>query len=487
MSHDQSVPAAETAAEPAAPKNDDVNPSWLTPTGKDKLTEHKKNHHPKAMENCGFCELVTEAVSAFARNFVDDEEKRKMTTRIQELEGQVASLRITETQDTNLTPEAFQNLRGERDTLTTEITRLRGIIGEAEATFNDKVREAASQIPHSHNADECLFCSKVQGMYDKALADVKVAIADHAGCAPLLASSRRENETLNESVNGLREEVSNWRTMYFDMKKVADDLSEGPKRKRPKGPAASTSANAARNDENTTHPMTPADAASSSAPTASTGGGGTAVTIPRNELGSSERPEPGVFRPWRWFEWTRYDVHHGSLYEPADGLIHGVVSIAKPNNKANTFEFTLRPEMIAWASTHDTIGRDAIAKTFGKPGIYTDLNEILSLEINPHGRLERRTFTMETKSEEIVRWFADHGLTINEGEEMFAWAKTYIDRRWMNPKAIGRASTPEDIRRLWERIKNVDIKTCKRLDAKWERKEPGGPSNHGEDTEMHSA
>ena len=161
-------------------------------------------------------------------------------------------------------------------------------------------------------------------------------------------------------------------------------------------------------------------------------GGGTAAdnTNTNNTPVVVERPEPGVFRHFPWHEWMCSWLHNGGPTGALDKLIHGVISTPRMNNKASTLEHTLRGEMVIWASTADEAGRDALAKFFStRPLYYSGLITAFGLTVNLKGKLERRAFTMDTSADDITHWFADHGLTVGEGDEILAWAKTYLERR----------------------------------------------------------
>ena len=172
-------------------------------------------------------------------------------------------------------------------------------------------------------------------------------------------------------------------------------------------------------------------------------------------------------------------LHNGGPTGALDKLIHGVISTPRKDNKASTLEQTLRGEMIIWASTADEAGRDALAKYFStRPLYYSGLNTAFGLTVNPKGKLERRAFTMETSADDITHWFADHGLTVGEGDEMLAWAKTYLERRWIMPSAPGHQNIPDVIRENYARIKEIKIQDMFQMDKKWMRRETGSAQNN---------
>ncbi|VDB95764.1 unnamed protein product [Peniophora sp. CBMAI 1063] len=476
MPEEQTVPEAnvtvDSGATPTSPTIP-FRPSWITEAGKEAWRVHRAQHGTgTADENCDFCSFTREDVHAFAQQFEDDGAKRGLLNQISELEGRLAATQSTQSADAAANQQALTASQQDRDAKAAEIQRLVTLMEQASASFEQKLAEELARRPHTHSAETCLECAKMASEYKEAVAAGKLAQAAHSGCGDLLAAAQRERITLEGAVGAFQEESARWRKVYNDLR----DDPESRQRKRPKG-----SADGAQGEEHGGLAPSASSASgnqtSSTSATSSGGGGTTASTpargthIPQLMEGNPERPEPGTFRRFNWFEWARYQAHHA---RSLDDFIHGVICSPKAEFKANTQEHTMRGEAVSWATTGTLVGRDRQARYFGRPQRYPEMVAALELQINPQGRLERGEFTENMSDGDITRWFADHGLAVDEGRELFGWAKTYIERRWMKTDAPGRNAVPDDIRVLWTQIQNIAHRAI--LPPKFEHKQWTSPA-----------
>ncbi|KZV64356.1 hypothetical protein PENSPDRAFT_757351 [Peniophora sp. CONT] len=426
-----------------------INPTWFTPAGKNAWRVHCTQHGiGQANDKCDFCEVTRAAVKAFAQQFNDGEANARLVKQVAELEERLTN------------DPARLKAEAERDERNAEVTRLVDMIQKAQEEYAANLAADVAKHPHDHTAEStCVECTKMHRMYSDAIAAVKILEATHGSCGALIESAQRERMNMEKAAIASKEDVVVWRKLYEDAK---CELGEMPSRKKPRS-------------------STPDSTMPSTSATPSGGGGNYAsgsgyshssnyvpgAHVAPSAKGSKERPPIGTFRRFVWFEWVRYIAHHGL---PPNALIHGIIYTTASNFKANAEEYTVRCEAVSWTTSGTQEGRDRLAKYFGRPRMYPNTVSALHLQINPQGRLERREFNDGSTDGDITRWFAEHGLSIDEGREMFGWAKTYIERRWMLVGAPGAANVPDDIRTLWTQIQGVPHHAI--LHAKWERKEP---------------